>query len=166
MIMNVSRISNQQVYKIPQDRRKITWAELERDVQKRAVKKDRNFKLSGSWKKFVREEGGLSIYSVDGEWLRNNLSANFGHVEHGYVFEFVPIDEIWIDTHHKKGCGCKRVRKDRKMSVAYFESTVAHEIKEIQEMKKGLSYWKAHQMALQKERELGILSDPFTEKYR
>ena len=152
-------------FKIPHDQRKITWAELERDVQKRAVKKDRNFQLSGSWKKFVRKEENLSIYSVDGEWVRNNLNAIFGHAGHGYVFEFIPIDEIWIDTHHKKNCGCKRVRKDRKMSSPYFESTVAHEIKEFQEMRKGASYWKGHQLALQKERELGILPDPFTERY-
>jgi len=51
------------------------------------------------------------------------------------------------------------------MSSPYFESTVAHEIKEFQEMRKGASYWKGHQLALQKERELGILPDPFTERY-
>jgi hypothetical protein len=153
-------------FRIPKDLRKITWAELELDVQKRANKKDGDFILKGPWKKFISKDINFSIYSVDGEWIRNNLNAIFGHGGHALVYEFIPLNEIWIDSHHKKGCGCKRVRKDRKTSTSYFKSTTVHEIKEFKEMKRGAIYWKAHQIALRTERELGMLPDPFTENYQ
>ncbi len=149
--------------KIPKDKRESLWGKLERDIQLGAKKKDKRFKLAGPWKKFWKKQSGFAVYRVDGEWVGNNLSIIFGHGGHGLVHEFIPHNEIWISTHHPEGCGCKRVRKDRKMSQAYAESTTLHEIVEYKEMKKGKGFWTAHNMALEAEREAGILKDPYTE---
>jgi len=148
--------------KYPKDNRDKLWADLEEDIRKRGPKKDRKFRLSGKWKRFVRVEDGLKVYAVDGEWVRNNLSVIFGHGGHGRVHEFIPNDEIWIATHHPKGCGCKKLRKDLKASKAYFDSCAHHEIVEYQLMNKGMIYWKAHNNALEAERRLGLLKDPNT----
>lgn len=144
------------------------WAELEADIQARARKKDKNFILKGKWKKFVRTQDGFKIFSVDGAWVRNNLSVIFDHGGHGYVHEFIPLDEIWISTHHFhetkwNQCGCNNIKKNQKVSKNYFDSCVIHEITEFKEMKKGKIFWTAHQIALNKEREIGLLPDPETE---
>lgn len=149
--------------KLKKDRRNKLWAEIELRIQKRAKSKDRSFVLSGPWKRFVREQDGFKVCAVDGEWVRNNLSVLFGHGGHGYVHESIPLDEIWVDTHHYDGCSCKNVKPDRKMSPVFFNRTVVHEITEFKEMEKGKIYWEAHQIALKKETEGEILEDPYRE---
>lgn len=148
--------------KIPKDKRSKLWSEIEKDVQTRAPKKDKKFNLAGKWKKFLRQEGGFKVYVVRGEWVRNNLSIIFGHGGHGFVHEFITHNEIWIDTHHID-CNCKNVRKDRKMSDSYRDSTTLHEITEYIEMKKGKKFWLAHNLALEAERKAKILPDPYSE---
>ena len=149
--------------KFKKDKRDKLWADLEIDIQKRGKKKDKRFVLTGKWKKFVRKQDGFKIFAVDGEWVRNNLSVIFGHGGHGYVHEFIPLNEIWVATHHFEGCECRNVKKGQKASQQYFDSTTLHEIAEFKEMKKGMSFWKAHQIALQKETEAGSLKDPHLE---
>ena len=150
------------------DKRDQLWARLEKEIQNRAGKKDNKLVLSGKWKKFIRKQGKLSIFAVDGKWIRNNLCVYFGHGGHGYVHEFIPKNEIWISTHHYDEsrlvrCGCRLRKKNQRVSKNYFESTLAHEITEFNEMKEGTKYWKAHQIALEKERSLGLLKDPYTD---
>lgn len=145
--------------KILEDDRKITWAELENDAQERASKKDSKFILSGDWKKFLRYQDGYKIYMVDGEWVRNNLSIIFGHGAHGYVHEWCPNNEIWIDCYHLNGC-CNTNPGD-KCSDNFIESTILHEITENKEMIKGTPFWIAHNIALKTETEAGFLKDPY-----
>ncbi|MBU1935060.1 hypothetical protein KKF04_03310, partial [Patescibacteria group bacterium] len=147
---------------MPKDKRDKLWGKLEADIQSRGNKKDKKFTLKGKWKKFVRMQDGFKVFAVDGTWVRNNLSLIFGHGGHGYVHEFIPLDEIWISTHHYdenkwNNCGCDNIKKNQKVSKAYFDSTVIHEITEFKEMEKGKSYWTAHQIALDKEREIRLL---------
>lgn len=149
--------------KFKKDNRDKLWAELELKIQKRGSKKDKKFVLTGKWKKLVRNQEGLKIFKVDGEWVRNNLSVIFGNGGHGYVHEFIPANEIWVDTHHFENDGRNNIKKGQKLSPEYFDSTVIHEISELKEMKKGLIFWKAHQIALQKEKEAGILKNPYKE---
>ena len=148
------------------DTRDKLWKEIEESIQKKALMKDKKFRLTGKWKKFLRFQDGFKVYSVDGKWIRNNLSCYFGHGGHGYVHEFIPLDEVWISTeHYNEGrfslnsCSCKTKRK--KVSKNYFESTLIHEIEECQQMKKGKNYWVSHNIALDKERKVGLLDDPF-----
>ncbi len=147
------------------DNRHKTWAEIETDIQLRASKKDKSFVLSGKWKKFIRNQEGFKVYMVNGEWVRNNLSMAFGHGGHGYVHEFIPLNEVWLGSHHFKGCGCGGIRKDMKLSQAYFDSTTIHEITEFREMKKGVIFWEAHQLALKKEIEAKLIPNPYQERY-
>jgi hypothetical protein len=151
--------------KIPADQRDPLWADIEADVQSRASQKDPQFRLAGPWKKFLRRQDGFKVYAVDGDWVRNNLSIIFGHGGHGYVHEFIPLDEIWIATHHYPDCGCGGVGADQKFSPEYFDSTTLHEITECQEMKKGRSYWQAHNLSIAAEQRAGFLPDPFDDIY-
>jgi len=157
--------------KIPKDNRDKLWAKLESDIQETAKKKDKRFRFKGKWKKFVRKQRGYKVFAVDGDWVRHNLSVTFGHGGHGFVHEFIPLDEIWITTHHYRNkiskimsCGCEVETKDQKVSKKYFDSTVHHEITECNVMKKGIRFWKAHHIALVAERVAGLLADPFIDK--
>jgi len=87
-----------------------TWAEIELDIQKRGNRKDKKFILSGKWKKFVKMQNGFKLFSVDGKWIRDNLSISFNHGGHGLVHEFIPLDEIWVDEYHHN-CDCRKENK-------------------------------------------------------
>jgi len=161
------------ILKTKKDQRNIFWNKIEREIQRRGKNKDKLFKLSGKWKKFVRNQDGFRVYAVDSEWIRDNLSVIFGHGGHGYVHEFIPLNEIWVSTKHNKesdwsACVCKNLKnkpiKDGvKVSKDYFNSTVIHEISEFYDMKKGTEYWSAHQIANQKERKIKLLKNPTTD---
>lgn len=153
------------------DRRLLFWMDLEDEIQKRAPRKDPNFSVTEpscrSWKKFVKEEDGFKIFAVNGEKVRNNLSVMFGHGGHGYVHEFIPLNELWIDTHHYTclgGCGCDNLkRKNQRVSPEYFESTVIHEKNEFWAMARGKNFYQADQIARQEEARAGLLPDPDSE---
>lgn len=153
------------------DNRSLRWSDIEDDVQARAYNKDSTFRLSGSWKRFIKrvvidDIFTFNVYAVDGDWIRNNLSVIFGHGGHGLVHEFIPIDEIWIADRHPDTCECKGIADDREVSARYFHSTQVHEITEFLCMRTTKAgYWEAHQVALQREILLGYLKDPFTESY-
>jgi hypothetical protein len=148
---------------IPVDERAELWSQLEKKIQDGAGQKDISFRLEGSWKEFLREQEGFRVYLVDGKWVYNNLSVMFSHGGHGLVHEFIPHDEIWISKSHHN-CSCKNVYPEKPASSKYIESTILHEIFEYKEMKKGPSYWIAHNMALDKEREAGLTSDPYSDE--
>lgn len=147
--------------------------ELELEIQKAALQKDKNFRLSLIYKKpfrFIREQDGFRIYAVDGEWIRNNLGVRLGdggfeHAGHGFVHEFIPLDEIWVDTHHYGDCPCHNVRPDRKTSKRFLETTIIHEMLEFKIMELGIPYKPAHRIALWVEKTIGILKDPYAEEY-
>jgi hypothetical protein len=147
------------------------WNKLEDEIQRRSKRKDHSFKLSGRWKTFIREQDGCKIYAVDGEWIRSNLCIYFGHGGHGLVHEFIPLDEIWISTHHyhegRSGlvrCGCKKDSKNQTVSENFFESSIIHEFFELNLMKKGKKYRVAHNMANHKEIEIGLIPDPYDDR--
>jgi predicted double-glycine peptidase len=142
------------------DERKITWSELERDTQERALMKDPNFRLEGLWKKFLRNQDGYKVFIVDGEWIRNNLSVIFGHGTHGYVHEWCPNDEIWI-AHRHTSKNCCNTSSDQRCTDAFIESTILHEITENKEMGTGKSYWESHNISLEKEKEAKFLENPY-----
>lgn len=149
------------------DTRDTLWPVLEKEIQARAPRKDRAFMLSGPWKKFVRRQSGYTIFRVNNAWVRNNLCVYFGHGGHALVHEFIPAGEVWISSHHPMGmtpamhCGCVLKKRGQPASRNYFESTVLHEIAECEHMKKGKSYWSAHQHALEVEKKAGLLADPY-----
>jgi|SRR3989339_782826 len=147
------------------DTRPIAESQLERKIQLRAQKKDPDFKLEGEWKKFVREVNGVRIYQIDSEWMRTNLLGSWNHGGHGYVCEFIPINEIWIGNIHPDNCPCKGVNDKREISPRYFESCAIHEARERELMSRGMVYWKAHQIATELEKQIGLLPDGYSENY-
>lgn len=152
-----------QQYLKKKSRRHLLLSHCEAEIQRRARKKDKQFKLKGSWKQFLRRQDGFKIYAVDGEWVRNNLHINFGHGGHGFVHEFIPLNEIWVVTHHFEGCDCKKRKEKQKVSKRFFDSTVIHEITELKQMKKGLIFYRAHQKAIKAELKSKIMADPFND---
>lgn len=155
---------------IKKDTRNKLWQEIEYCVKRSSSKKDKNFSLFGKWKKFAKKQDGYEIFAVDGKWIRNNLCCYFGHGGHGMVHEFIPMNEIWISTHHynegrydSQRCDCKTRTKNQKVSKNYFDSATIHEIEENKQMKKGKNFWFAHQLALQKEIKAGLLKDSYTD---
>ena len=146
--------------KFKKDTRAKFWAITEAKIQKNAHKKDKKFKLSGSWKKFLYKKNGVKIFEVDGSWIRNNIMAWFNHGGHGYVCEYIPLDEIWVIKTHPLDCKCTNVPKNRAMSENFRKSLILHEMTERNLMKKGMVYWKAHQLALEAERKAGYIKNP------
>lgn len=147
-----------------EDREPLLLEDIEKSIQHRSKNKDPNFILSGHWKAFKKEQNGLKVFAVDGEWIRNNLSILFGHGGHGCVHEFIPLDEIWIDTHHYEDCDCDLREKGQKVSQEFFDSTTLHEMTEFQEMIKGKTFLEAHEIALQAEIDAGILENPYVDR--
>lgn len=87
-------------------------------------------------KKFVKETGGLKIFLVNGEFVRDNLDIEFtmfsDHLDNG----FIPENEVWID--------CRLSQND-------VEAMIHHEIVEIRLMKEGMPYEEAHKRATESE---------------
>ena len=149
---------------LPHDVDCVMYSEIECEIQNRAPNKDQTLILTGLWKNYLRTQDLFHIYLVDGEWVRTNLSVIFGHGGHGYVHEFIPHAEIWIDTHHWDGCACLNVPQDKSMSEEYKDSTILHEITEYSQMKMGKTFKQAHEQALEAEHQAGILQDSYMEK--
>ena len=147
---------------LKKDERPDYLEELEKNIEDVSVDKDSTFVLKGPWKRFIEEKEGLKIYEVDDHWVHTNLSVLFNHGGHGLVHEFIPIDEIWVGKIHFN-CTCKNVVNLQPVSLLFFNSTIHHEITELKEMKKGKTYWEAHQIALQAELDLGLLTDPYSD---
>ncbi|MDD5551321.1 MAG: hypothetical protein PHS34_08680, partial [Candidatus Omnitrophica bacterium] len=84
-------------------------------------------------KQFLREQDGSKIYLVNGEAVRKD-HIEFTMGGHGYVYDWIPIDEIWIDEVLNP--------EDREYTIN------DHEIPEVRKMRdEGWSYEKAHEYA-------------------
>lgn len=133
------------------------WRDLEKDIQTRAIKKDNGFRLQGTWKRFLRNQDEFNVFIVDGEWVRTNLSVIFGHGGHGWVHEFIPLNEIWVSNVHPVDCDCKN--KGKFLDIKNIESTIIHEITEAKIMKDGKTpYHKAHKEATKVELKTGLVT--------
>ena len=64
-------------------------------------------KVSGnqSWKRISNEftketrkhDENIIVYIVDGDWVRTNINCDYVEGGHGYVYDYVPKDEIWVE---------------------------------------------------------------------
>lgn len=83
----------------------------------------------------------LKIYLVNGNEVRKD-HIEFTMGGHGYVYDYVPKDEIWIDENLKS--------KPEDM-----EATIKHEVFEVRKMRdEGLDYDTAHELANQVEKKV------------
>jgi hypothetical protein len=83
------------------------------------------------WKKSLGEacSHGLEIFLVDGSHVRNAYSSDFDQGSNGFAYRFVPKGEIWIDD---------ATPEEEWPFVAF------HECNEVELMRGGMSYDKAH----------------------
>lgn len=49
------------------------------------------------------EAGGVTVWRVDGAWIRDRLDVEFTNGHHHYSRSYVPRDEIWLDREGKDG---------------------------------------------------------------
>jgi len=90
---------------------------------------------------FLREQEGLKLYLVDGEQVRKD-KIMFVSGGHGYVYDWIPKDEVWIDDNQKD-------------KPADMEATIKHELFEIGKMRdEGLDYESAHELANKMEKKV------------
>lgn len=89
----------------------------------------------------------LKIYLVDGEEVRKE-HIEFVSGGHGFVYNYIPKDEIWID-------------ENQKSKPADMEATIKHEIFEVRKMRdEGLTYEEAHELANDMEKEQRQKDEP------
>lgn len=82
--------------------------------------------------KFGKPKDGCDVWIVDGKKIRDSVDADFVEGGHGFVYGFIPENEIWIDS--------EVPAKER-------STILAHEVKERSLMKAGATYEEAHQKA-------------------
>jgi hypothetical protein len=110
--------------------------EREKLNQVRKLKKRLNHKkeiLEKIHKKIILKNGFIKIWSVRGDLVRDLFLIDFAEGGHGWVYSFVPENEIWIEDNLSQ--------KERK-------SIILHELHERNLMKtKKWDYRKAHRSA-------------------
>ena len=86
------------------------------------------------WKAYLGEScpHGLAIAIVDGTYVRNNYDSDFSQGGNGHRYRFVPRGEIWIDG---------QISSSEWPLIAY------HECEEVERMRAGQSYDRAHDAA-------------------
>jgi hypothetical protein len=141
---------------VPPDDRTLSWAELERWIAERASKRDPDYRPAGNWRTFLRKEGEFSVYTVNAEWVYNNLTVQFGHGGHGYVHECIPLDEIWVAKCHTGDCAYQEEEREahrigKEIDAHERDCIIVHEIAECLTMQRGDSFWVAHNKAMEVE---------------
>ena len=54
-------------------------------------------KAKDSWKRFYKKldsDGGINVFLVDGEYVRDNVTIEFALGGHHYVYDQIPENEI------------------------------------------------------------------------
>jgi hypothetical protein len=84
------------------------------------------------FKKYFKTISKFKVYVVDGDLVRDNYSADFTNFGQHYRFNFIPLNEIWLDQEASPG------------ELDYF---VIHAMVEYELMAQGMSYDKADDAA-------------------
>lgn len=102
-------------------------------IARRSSERTETHEAPKDFKTLVKTIDGVKVYRVDGEHVRNEIDVDFSLGGHGYVYDYIPKDEIWVD--------------DVK-SQTDFDKIVLHESVERTTMKeKDIDYESAHKMA-------------------
>ncbi len=73
---------------------------LRKRDEKRVLKREKTSTLpvKGVYRCFLRSARGVKIWIVDGPKVRRHLNGDFAFAGHGYKYDFIPKDEIWLDS--------------------------------------------------------------------
>jgi hypothetical protein len=113
--------------------------ELEKRMRTRDARRARQrektstLPVDGVYRCFLRSAKGVKIWIVDGPKVRQHLDGDFAFAGHGYKFDFIPKDEIWLDS---------------AMSVEQAHFALYHEINERRMIAKSGDYDNAYPEAL------------------
>ncbi len=107
------------------------------EARKRAIERVRALGRPPAFIKKTTRQKGLNIRYVDGAIIRKYLDPQFYCGGHELVYEYVPINEIWIDV---------------AMDPRDWPHILLHEITERGLMAKGMAYDPAHEFATATER--------------
>ena len=61
------------------------------------VQETGNDRLKGAYLKKVGHMGGVTVWTVNGMYVRTNLDEEFTNFGHHYSFSFIPPNEFWLD---------------------------------------------------------------------
>jgi hypothetical protein len=86
------------------------------------------------WKRQLGEvcPHGIEIFLVNGSHVRNVYDSDFSQGGNEFAYKFIPAGEIWIDDQ----------TPEAELPVVAF-----HECHETEDMRRGMSYDKAHERA-------------------
>ncbi|MEK6835063.1 MAG: hypothetical protein AABX61_02250 [Nanoarchaeota archaeon] len=105
---------------------------------KNYLKKKSKFKLKFNPRlKKLKTHHHYNIFLVDGELIRNKLDIDFVMGGNGFRYLYIPVNEIWIDDAYKNS-----------KEINYI---ILHEFIELNLMRHGINYSKAHDLASVKE---------------
>ena len=87
-----------------------------------------------TWKGHIHEvcPHGLAVRLVDGTFVRNHFDSDYSQGGNGYRYRWIPKNEIWIDA---------------EISEVEWPFIIFHECEEVELMRRGMSYDKAHNRA-------------------
>lgn len=74
----------------------------------------------------------LDVWLINGKYVRDHFKIDFVEGGHGIVYDFVPLDEIWIES---------------TLTETEIPVIILHEYVEYHLMSKGLNYHQAHSIA-------------------
>ena len=74
----------------------------------------------------------VTVWLVNGKYVREHFYLDFTQGGHGYVYDFIPLNEVWIDDD---------------LSTDERPYVIAHEFYERALMKEGVTYDTAHTAA-------------------
>lgn len=89
--------------------------------------------------KLFKKEGDIKVFIVDGAEIRKNLNNQFTNFGQHYRFDFIPVDEFWVDR-------CKGYDE--------YEFYIQNMLKEHELMGTGHNYDYAHKKGCEAEQEL------------
>ncbi len=120
--------------------------------EKRALKREKSSALpvKGVYKSFLRSASGVKIWIVDGPKVRQYLDGDFVFAGHGYKYDFIPKNEIWLDS---------------AMSVEQAHFALFHEQRERRMTADGMDYDEAYPEALALELKERARQERSTEKH-
>jgi hypothetical protein len=82
---------------------------------------------------------GLTVYLVNGTYIRNHFDSDFSQGGNGFRYRWIPRREIWIDD---------------QINPEDHPFIIFHECEEVELMRSGMSYDRAHNIAKRREDKL------------
>ncbi|MEK6932240.1 MAG: hypothetical protein AABW56_00390 [Nanoarchaeota archaeon] len=106
---------------------------------KEYIEKKKEYKLKFNPRvQRLKNHKNLKVFVVNGELIRDNVDIDFVMGGNGARYLYIPINEIWVESKYKKE----------------LKDILLHEYSELNLMKKGYNYEKAHDLASIKELKL------------